>query len=354
MQELLRRYGYSLSDDKSSGDPPQGVVKGEGEREAEEERRQEGGGEGNGGEEVEERDRGVKRGRIRDSLVEGDEVNSSGCVKKINIDQHTDGTAQDISLQTSAHEETKQASVEKRDSSKLELVNKTASSIEPVSSIVVAADTHSSSSSNHDFIPASNPITSQLVDPAPVLPTSPQHQSQTLLYTHPDPLLIGTNPTIPPPPPKVVPYHHSVVGIAPALISSPSDPGILHNPVGALSEGTLLSDGEVGSSLTHESSVFLAAGASHLLLGDPMLPAGRVVEGVGRGGGGGGGGGERGSGVGLGEVGGRQRDRLLSGGGEREGDRLERSPKLTDGYSSGLSVHNINTLSIFSKEFYLW
>ncbi|CAI8034292.1 Mesoderm induction early response protein 1 [Geodia barretti] len=81
---------------------------------------------------------------------------------------------------------------------------------------------------------------------------------------------------------------------------APLETAIENTPLGVIADGSMLSDG------------------GHLLSGDPMLPAGRVGEGVGRGGGS--------------EV--RERESRLSGGGERERDPLERSPRLTDGYSS--------------------
>ena len=349
MEELLKHYGYSLAD-KCSGDPQSEVEEGgggEGEEEEEGGRREggeeeemsedgEGGREGKaeGGEESEERDRGIKRGRIRDNMLEEDEATSSGCVKKLSIEKDATLTVEEISLHTPAHESLAQLD---RDTTKLEPTNETISSIEPVTFTTAITGTHSSTdSSNHEYIipPTSNSITSQLHDP-----TVPQHQS--IPYIHPDSVLLGTNPSTHPQP--KLELDRTLIGVAPAMTVAPLENAMENTPLGAIAEGSaieqaplgviaegsFLSDGEVDGSLSPGGSVFLTVGG-HLLLGDPMLPAGRVGEGVGWGGGS--------------EVREREGSRLLTGGGEREGDQLERSPRLTDGYSSGLPPVKNNLL----------
>ena len=322
LEELLKRYGYSPAD-KPCGDLESEVDEGGGGEGKEEEEggRREGGeeedgeggrkGKAEGGEGSEERDRGIKRGRIRDNMLEEDEATSSSCVKKLSIEKNATLAVEEISLHTSAHEEIKQVSLARhdRDTTKLEPTDE---SIEPVTFITAITGTPSTDSSNHEYIipPTSNSITSQHHDP-----TVPQHQS--IPYIHPDSVLLGTNPSTHPQP--KLELVHTLIGVAPAMTVAPLETAIENTPLGVIADGSMLSDGEVGGSLSPGGSVFLTVGG-HLLSGDPMLPAGRVGEGVGRGGGS--------------EV--RERESRLSGGGERERDPLERSPRLTDGYSSGL------------------
>ena len=402
LEELLKRYGYSLAGE-SSGEPrseEEGGGGGNFDGEGEEEVR--GGGRKGGCEEG--RDRGVKRGRIRDSVAAEEDASTSSYVKKLNIEQETLTGEEEVSLQLSAHKEINQTENE-RDSVKLESTDESVNEL--------STGTPPAGSSNHEYFPpTSNSITS-----VPAVPPSLQDHHHHLSEALPDPLQLGTNPSLQPPPPLKphLPHHHTLTGIlTPAVSVAPLDTAIEHTALGAMAEGSsiehtalgamaegssiehtplgamaegssiehtalgamvegssiertalgamaevsviqhtplggiaidhtpiakssviehvsiaeegsVLSDGEAGGSVGHGGSVFLAEGG-HLMLGHSLLPARRVGGGVGRRGGG------EGSEVGAG---GREGSRLPSGGGERE---FEQSPRLADGYSSGLPL----------------